>query len=104
VRRHTPSASTFQIFDDLHEELDADPMMEQMWEEALAGKWSNKWKEVDNLLMIMCCVYVPVSSTQVQALLEAAHDIRHEGTENTLLRPQATFHIPGVRTTVQDFM
>jgi hypothetical protein len=65
-------------------------------EEALAGKWGNKWKVVDDLLTISCRVYVPASSAHVQALLEA--DIGHEGTKKTLHHLQVDFHIPSAQT------
>jgi hypothetical protein len=70
-------------------------------EEALAGKWSNRWKVLDGLLTIVCHVYVPTSSAHVQALLEAAHDIGHEGIEKTLHHLRADFHIPSAQTAMQ---
>jgi hypothetical protein len=75
-----------------------------MREEAPSGKWGDKWKVVDGLLTIACRVYVLASSAHVQALLEAAHDIRHEGTEKTLHHLQVDFHILDAQTTVREFV
>jgi hypothetical protein len=70
------AAPTFQVFDDLRQELDADPAQQKLRKEAQADRHSDKWKMVDCLLTVTNFVYVPASSAHIQTLLAATHNIR----------------------------
>jgi hypothetical protein len=55
---------------------------------------------VDGVITIDGRVYVLASSASLHAILDNAHGAGHEGTEKTLHRVRADFHIPGARALV----
>jgi hypothetical protein len=91
------------MFDNLRQELDADPALQQLREDAQVGRCGDKWKVVHNLLTDADRVYVPSSSAHIQTLLAATHNVGHEGMEKTLHRLHADFYILGTLTTLHDF-
>jgi hypothetical protein len=97
-------APTFQVFDDLQQELDVDPAVQKLRGEAQAGKHDGKWKVVDGLLTVVGHVYGTTSCVHVQMHLVAAHNAGHEGMEKTLHRLHADFYIPGSHMEVRKFI
>jgi hypothetical protein len=97
-------APTFEIFDDLHQEIKADPEMQKLKEEVAAKGRVATWGVVEGLLSILGCIFVPCSSTSLQALLTSVHGTDHEGTQKTLHRLRADFHVPGTWEVVRDFV
>jgi hypothetical protein len=98
------SAPSFHVFDILRQELSADPTLQQLKTEVTAGTHGEKWQLIDDLITVAGRIYMPSSSSQLQAALEGAHGMGHEGTEKTLHRLRADFHVPGARALVQEFV
>jgi hypothetical protein len=98
------SAPTFQVVDDLRQELDVDPALQKLLEEAQTGRRGDKWKVVDNLLTVAGRMYVPASLAHIQTLLAVAHNVGHEGTERTLHHLRGNFYILGARTVMREFV
>jgi hypothetical protein len=61
----------------------------------LAGRKGDEWQFVDGLITVHGKVYVAVDSPSLPAILTAAHDMGHEGTEKTLHRLRRYFFVPG---------
>jgi hypothetical protein len=70
----------------------------------MAGERGEQWQVVDRLITMHGKLYVPTSSPSVPRILESVHGIGHEGTEKTLHRLRADFHIPGAHKAVRDFV
>jgi hypothetical protein len=95
---------SFHVFDVHRQELSADSTLQQLKVEVTAGTHSEKWQLIDSLITVAGRIYMPPSSSQLQAALEGAHDMGHEGTEKTLHRLRADFHVPSARALVQEFV
>jgi hypothetical protein len=74
------SAPSFQLFDDLHQELSTDPALIKLVTSVQANAKGEQWQVVDNLITV------------------------HEATKKALHHVCADFFIPGVRTAVRDFV
>jgi hypothetical protein len=98
------SIPSFHLFGDLRRELDTDLALRVLKEEAAAGARGASWAVVDDLITVDGRVYVPTSSASLQAILDNEHGAGHEGTEKTLHRVRADFHIPSTRALVHEFM
>lgn len=95
---------SFTWFEDLRAELAADPAVVALKEEVQAGTRTEPWAIVDDLLTFEGRVYVPPTSPSLSLLLSSAHGAGHEGTQKTLHRLRADFHVPGARAKVADFV
>jgi hypothetical protein len=95
---------SFPLFGDLHQELDTDPALRVLKEEVAAGARGASWAVVDGLITVDSHVYMLASSASLQAILDNAHGVGHEGTEKTLHRVRTDFHIPGARALVHEFV
>jgi hypothetical protein len=98
------SVPSVHVFDILRQELSVDPTLQQLKTEVTAGTHGEKWQLIDGLITVAGRIYMPSSSSQLQAALEGAHGMGHEGTEKTLHRLRADFHVPGARALVQEFV
>jgi hypothetical protein len=75
------SIPSFQLFDDIRDELDKDPDLQALKNEVQAGSKGDQWKVLDGLITVKGKIYVPTSSPTRQTLLDHAHGTRHEGIE-----------------------
>jgi hypothetical protein len=89
------SALSFQLFDDLRVENKEDRAL-----------WSvvETWRIIDSIITVCDRPFIMTTSPLLQSILAHAHDARHEGTEKTLHRLRAGFHIPSMHSLVRDFV
>jgi hypothetical protein len=85
------SIPSFSLFDDLCSEMDADDALCALRTEVATGVCSATWSVVDGR------VYVPATSPSLPSILDNAHGVGHEGTEKTLHRLRADFHVSRAR-------
>jgi hypothetical protein len=78
------SAPSFQLFDDLRQELGSDPALLELVAAVLAGEKGDHWQIVDRLITVYDKVYVLPASPAVQLILASVHGTGHESTEKTL--------------------
>lgn len=88
------SLPSFSLFDDLRRELERDPAAVALREEIQKGNRASPWAIVDDLITYAGRIYIPPASTVLPAVLAAAHEAGHEGTQKTLHRLRADFHVP----------
>jgi hypothetical protein len=98
------SVSSFQLFDDLRQELGSDLALLELAAAVQVGNKGDQWRIVDGLITVRGKVYVPPSSPPVQLILASAHGTGHEETEKTLHRIHADFFLPGAPAMVCEFM
>jgi hypothetical protein len=72
--------------------------------QVLNGEKGEHWRIIDGLITTHGKVFVPMESPVLLGLLAHAHGCGHEGTEKTLHRLRADFHVPGACALVRDFV
>jgi hypothetical protein len=70
----------------------------------LDGEKGEHWRIIDDLITVHGKVYVRPESPVLASLLAHTHGCDHEGTEKTLHRLRAEFHVSSARALVRDFM
>jgi hypothetical protein len=98
------STPSFALFDGIRQAISTDPALSTLVEEVRQGMHDDKWRIVDNPIVVDGRVYISADSPSVPEVLTSAHGTRHEGIAKTLHQLQADFHISGARATVQDFV
>jgi hypothetical protein len=71
------------LFDDLRAEFDSDTALLAL-KEVIQGLHGDKWRVIDNLIMVNGCVYIPTDSPTKQVALAATHGAGHEGIQTIL--------------------
>lgn len=85
-------------------EVASTPALSAIREDITKGAKLPAWAFTDDLITFKGCVFVPPSSASLPAILAFAKDLGPEGTQMTLSRLRADFHISQDRATVQDFV
>lgn len=104
---HAVPSLTFELYDQLHDELRIDAQACEVRAKLLAWKVDDGWTEVDRLLLYQGRVFVPDASVLWPQLLACAHEGGHQGGRklsnggarpSTTRPPRAAFGIssPGV--------
>jgi hypothetical protein len=84
------SGPSFKLFDDLRQEMEADPTLHALKVAVVAGARGTKWRLVDGLVLIDGHVFISPTSTSLPFILDNAHGAGHEGTQKTLHRVRST--------------
>jgi hypothetical protein len=82
------SGPSFKLFDDLRQEMEADPMLRALKAAVAAG----------------ARVFINPTSAPLSFILDNAHGAGHEGTQKTLHHLRTDFHLPGARAVVQEYV
>ncbi|WVZ89950.1 hypothetical protein U9M48_036295 [Paspalum notatum var. saurae] len=96
------SGPVFTMFEELRAELAQTPQLDLVRGHAEAG--TEGWSTLDGLILKNKRVFVPAGSPLVSKIIEDAHTAGHEGVQKTLHRVRATFHIPGDRGLVRQYV
>jgi hypothetical protein len=75
-----------------------------LWSAVEADDCGETWCIIDDIIMLRGHPFIVVTSPLLQSILVHAHGVGHEGTEKTLHRLRADFHIPGARGLVREFV
>jgi hypothetical protein len=109
-RRHQDDSSiavmsgpSFQLYEDLKTELQNDPELRQL-RDTITTTRGNAWSVVDGLILRGSRVFVPSSSTHLEAVLKLAHTAGHEGIQKTLHRLRKDFVIDNDLALVREFV
>jgi hypothetical protein len=98
------STPSFTVLDELCQAHATDPALQAVMKQVLDGEKGEHWRIINDLITAHGKVYVPPESPALAGLLAHAHGCSHEGTEKTLHRLRADFHVPGARALVCDFV
>lgn len=101
---HAISFPTFTVFDDLKKEILASPGLTALMNDIVAGLKEPQWHVRDGLILFSNKVFIPSDSPLRDTAVHLAHSAGHEGTQKTLQRLRATFHIEHDRRLVADFV
>jgi hypothetical protein len=101
---HALSATIFEVYDTLWQELLIQPQSIQLRAQLLDQTVPPGWTDVDGILMFQGRAWLPDESTLWPAVLEHAHTTGHEGSEKTLHRLHDAFYSPHARQRVRDFV
>jgi len=98
------STLAFQLYDDIHHELDADGGLRQHRDAAAAGELDPAFTVRDGLVLYEGRVYIPAASARLNDVLQLAHMGGHEGIQRTLQRLPQRFYVEHDRRIVGDFV
>lgn len=101
---HAVSAPSFAVCDDLKHEIATTPALTALKHEIIAGLREPQWTVRDGLILYSNKVFVPDISPLRDTALQLAHSAGHEGTQKTLQRLRATFHIAHDRSLDNDYV
>lgn len=90
---HMLSAPAFSVFEDLKNDIAASPILSALRDDIQAGHRGKPWHIKDGLILHSNRVFVPAESPLRESAIQLAHSAAHEGTQKTLQRLRATFHI-----------
>ncbi|BAF14549.1 Os04g0389000, partial [Oryza sativa Japonica Group] len=96
------SAPQFSLFDELRHEVLTSPELTAIRDDIAKGSKPPAWAFTDGLITFKGRIFVSASSPSLPAILELAHGLGHEGTQNTLSRLRADFHLARDRAVVQE--
>jgi hypothetical protein len=99
----TLSSPSFQLFDNLRQEIEDDLTFCALRADATTGTHGKDWRVVDGLILVAGRIYLPVASPTVPLALAAAHGAGHE-VAKTLHCLRVDFHVPGARALVAEFV
>jgi hypothetical protein len=97
------SSPSFKLFNELRQEIRESTELSTLRAEIPAGQKGAPWTVVDDLILHDGKVFVPPTSPLLAVVLQLAH-AGYEGTQKTLHRLRADFHIEHDRRTVSDFV
>lgn len=101
---HALSEPQFNVFDQLRQEVTLRPALTTLRDDIRAGHATTGWSESNRLLLFHGRVHMTADSALWPAILVDAHSTGHEGTQKTLQRLHTSFHVPGLRRLVQDYV
>jgi hypothetical protein len=96
------SAPSFNLFDDLCHEIDADSSLRELRDAVATGARGDAWQVVDGLISVAGPIYISPTSPSLLAVLATSHGSSHEGVERTLHRLRTSFQVPGEGALVCD--
>ena len=96
------SAPQFSLFDELRREVLTSPELTAIRDDIAKGSKPPAWVFTDGLITFKGRIFVSTSSPSLPAILELAHGLGHEGTQKTLSRLRADFHLARDRAVVQE--
>jgi hypothetical protein len=100
------SCPSFQLFNNLRQEVATTPDLCALLDEVADGTKGPDWRAQDGLIIVNNRIYLPPSSSSscLQQALMVAHGAGHEGIAKILHRLRTDFHVPGRRAIITDFI
>lgn len=101
---HAISSPSFQLYDDLKEEIHSSPTLCELRDDIVSGRKGTPWQVKDDLILYSNCASVSADSPLLDTVLHLGHTPNHEGTQKTLQRLRASFYVDLDRRLVKDFV
>jgi hypothetical protein len=98
------SSPTFELYNELQEELSHLEEATQLKEKIEKGEAAAGWTVLDGLLAHSGRIFVPTTSAIWLTILATAHGAGHEGVQKTLHRLRASFYNTSAAQLVKDFV